>query len=220
MEPQSQSAEKIPEGLKIILDSMSPPPGVGNARFQLNWTTLLLFVPYIAYPLALLPIPHIYEGLCIYSIAFVIVSGFLISAFKEHMSHISNPFDFVRFELLNLLNAVVFFGIAYFYLSRADGGHFNQSIGAFDAVYFSFVTIATVGYGDIHPLSSLAKSMVISEIIFGLWFFVTVIPVAVADQAERIRQIRVSREKLAESLRKSLERGELKATEVRNDAEA
>lgn len=217
MEPQSQSAEKTPEGLKIILDSMSPPPGVGNARLQLNWTTLLLFVPYVAYPLALLPIPHIYECLCIYSIAFVLVSGFLISAFKEHMSHISSPFDFVRFELLNLLSAVVFFGLAYFYLSKVDGGHFNQAIGAVDAVYFSFVTIATVGYGDIHPMSTLAKSIVIFEIIFGLWFFVTVIPVAVADQAERIRQIRVSREKLAESLRISLERGELKATEVRKD---
>jgi hypothetical protein len=134
------------------------------------------------------------------------------------MAFVSNPFDFVKVELINLLNTVVFFGFGYFFLSNTGEGHFNQQIQVFDGVYFSFVTIATLGYGDIHPVSLLAKAIVIFEVIVGLWFFVTVIPVAVADQAERLRHFRIHRQKLAEELRKSFEKGELKVTEVRNDS--
>lgn len=128
------------------------------------------------------------------------------------MAFVSNPFDFVKVELINLLNTVVFFGLGYFFLSKTGETHFNQQIQAFDGVYFSFVTIATLGYGDIHPISLWAKTVVILEVVVGLWFFVTVIPVAVADQAERLRHFRIHRQKLAEELRKSFEKGDLKVT--------
>lgn len=220
MKSQTQKpTPEMPEVIKAFIDSASPPPGQGNARFKLNWTILLMLVPYLAYLLVLLPIPHLTWGLFVYSLAFVVVNCFLMSAFKEHMANVTTPFDFVKFEFITLLNAVVFFGLGYFFLSKTGEGHFNQAIQVFDGVYFSFVTIATLGYGDIHPVSSWAKSMVIFEIVVGLWFFVTVIPVAVADQAERIRHFRIHRQKFAEELRKGFERGELKATEVRNDTE-
>ncbi|MBD3412840.1 MAG: hypothetical protein GF421_00210, partial [Candidatus Aminicenantes bacterium] len=40
----------------------------------------------------------------------------------------------------------------------------------FDLLYFSVVTITTVGYGDIQPAIWLSKTLVIAEIIFGLGF--------------------------------------------------
>lgn len=208
---------EMPEMIKAFIDQASPPLGQGNARFTLNWTILLMFVPYLAYLLVLLPVPYLNWGLLAYSLALVLFYCFLMSAFKEQMAYVSNPFDFVKVELINLFNVVVFFGLGYFFLSKAGDGHFNQTIQVFDGVYFSFVTIATLGYGDIHPVSVAAKAMVILEISVGLWFFVTVIPVAVADQAERLRHFRMHRQKFAEELRKSFERGELKTTEVRND---
>jgi len=216
-QPKKDTAEE-PETLKIMLESLSPPPGQGSASFKLNWTTVLLFVPYLAYLLVLSPLPYLDLGLLAYSLFLILVSCFLMSTFKEHMGHISNPFDFVRFEFINLLNTVVYFGLAYFFLSKTGDAHFNQQIQAFDGIYFSFVTIATLGYGDIHPLSVAAKATVIFEIVVGLWFFVSVIPVAVADQADRIRHIRINRQRLGQELQKSLERGELKATYVHNDA--
>ena len=209
---------EMPEVIKAFIDQASPPQGQGNAHFELNWTILLMFVPYLAYLLIFLPIPYLNWGLLTYSLALVLVYCYLMSAFKEHMAYTSNPFDFVKVELLILFNVVVFFGLGYFFLSQAGGDHFNRTIQLFDGIYFSFVTIATLGYGDIHPVSSAAKAMVILEIAVGLWFFVTVIPAAVADQAERLRHFRIQRQKFAEELRKSFERGELKATEVRNDS--
>ncbi len=37
-----------------------------------------------------------------------------------------------------------------------------------DAVYFSFVTLSTIGYGDITPVNALARFLVLAEIVFGV----------------------------------------------------
>jgi hypothetical protein len=50
-------------------------------------------------------------------------------------------------------------------------------ISGLDALYFSSVTITTVGYGDILPVSPWAKLLVMSEVLAGL--FLLVISVAI-----------------------------------------
>ena len=44
-----------------------------------------------------------------------------------------------------------------------------------DMVYFSFVTIATLGYGDIVPLSGSAKGLAILEAVIGQMYLVVVV---------------------------------------------
>jgi len=39
-----------------------------------------------------------------------------------------------------------------------------------DFVYYSFVTLTTLGYGDIVPLSATARSLVYMEAIFGQFY--------------------------------------------------
>lgn len=39
--------------------------------------------------------------------------------------------------------------------------------GAFELLYFSIVTLATVGYGDIYPKTGMARALVASEILAG-----------------------------------------------------
>ena len=38
----------------------------------------------------------------------------------------------------------------------------------FKHIYFSFITITTVGYGDVYPLTMLAQFLVVVEIITGI----------------------------------------------------
>jgi hypothetical protein len=70
--------------------------------------------------------------------------------------------------LLSYLMTIYCFGLVYEDISRAPVQQFN--VGRLDLVsacYFSVVTISTVGYGDIFPLTSGARAMVSLEIIIG-----------------------------------------------------
>lgn len=49
---------------------------------------------------------------------------------------------------------------------------FNKELTFSDAIYFSFITHTTVGYGDIVPVSDVARSLVILHSF--LMFFNTV----------------------------------------------
>lgn len=55
------------------------------------------------------------------------------------------------------------------------GFHFLESLPLLDAIYFSIVTVATVGYGDIHPVTAAGKLLTIVVIITGVGTFLSVI---------------------------------------------
>jgi hypothetical protein len=50
----------------------------------------------------------------------------------------------------------------------------------FDLLYFSFITLATVGYGDITPLADPTRAMAMTEAVTGQLFLVTVVARVVA----------------------------------------
>jgi hypothetical protein len=51
-----------------------------------------------------------------------------------------------------------------------NGSPAQQSMSRFQALYFSFCTITTVGYGDIAPVSDLARMLSIAESTAGMFF--------------------------------------------------
>ena len=68
-----------------------------------------------------------------------------------------------------------FFGIAYFQIEQARPGSFAiagapsqpQQLDLQTAIYFSFVTLATLGYGDISPVKPTARGMAVTEAMLG-----------------------------------------------------
>lgn len=50
-----------------------------------------------------------------------------------------------------------------------------EGLSLIDAVYFSIVTVATVGYGDIHPVTSAGKFLAVVLIITGVGTFLGVV---------------------------------------------
>jgi hypothetical protein len=50
----------------------------------------------------------------------------------------------------------------------------GQSMKGFTAIYFSFITLCTVGYGDIVPLQGTARMLVVMEAMTGT-FYMTVL---------------------------------------------
>ena len=67
-----------------------------------------------------------------------------------------------------------FFGVFYWVLERAWPGSFSMATQSVDsgfslpsAIYFSFVTLATLGYGDVIPRSDTARGLAILEAVAG-----------------------------------------------------
>jgi hypothetical protein len=66
------------------------------------------------------------------------------------------------------LLAGLVFGVCFWLLGRLDPQAFNETdLSLARATYFSFVTLATLGYGDMLPRSELVQSLVIIEAVGG-----------------------------------------------------
>jgi len=75
------------------------------------------------------------------------------------------------------LLAGIYFGLLYWVLERMIPGTFTAT-GPFSqtsAIYFSFVTLATLGYGDIAPRGDIARGLAIIEGIGGQLFLAVLV---------------------------------------------
>jgi voltage-gated potassium channel len=83
--------------------------------------------------------------------------------------------------------AVVFIGTAGFMVI--------EKLSFLDALYFTIATIATVGYGDIHPVTAAGKVFAIIIIIFGIGTFLALVTGVTQVFLQR-RQLILNRERI------------------------
>ena len=89
--------------------------------------------------------------------------------------------------LIGLFFAHAYLG-AYDFNTDAFSASF-PSVGRFDLIYFSFVTLTTVGFGDITPAIDATRALAATQAVLGQLFLVTVVARAVGMLGqERIRR--------------------------------
>jgi hypothetical protein len=217
---ENENKEEVRKLLDTVLKTATIPEGQGNAYFEWNWSVLLILVPFIPYAmLFLINNIFVYYGLHAYSILMILVFIRLIYVFKREMWKVSNPFDFVTVELMNFAQLIIYFGMAFYCLEKASPRSFSEALSGVESVYFSVVTIATLGYGDICPASSYARILSIAEVLAGFWFVATVLPTAIADQAERMRHYRTTQEKAIDAMQDAAKKGLIKLVENSDNKE-
>ncbi|MBF0188784.1 MAG: NAD-binding protein [Magnetococcales bacterium] len=98
------------------------------------------------------------------------------------------------YELMSLLMmAVVSWGmvaVAFFVVER---GHNENVTTVWESVYWSIITITTVGYGDITPATTAGRVIAVLGTIFGMWVAVFMTSIIVAALTERIIYLREHR---------------------------
>lgn len=63
---------------------------------------------------------------------------------------------------------IVLFSSTYVIMSRWSPAAFNEALNRTSALYFTMVTLATIGYGDIHARSDGARIVVMFQIVFNV----------------------------------------------------
>jgi len=99
-----------------------------------------------------------------------------------------------RFELLTLLLLLLFIvftsGIAIYVLEEKINPHINS---LFDAFYWALVTISTVGFGDISPMTIEGRSVSMVIIISGIAMISFATSVIVSAFSEKLHEVKEHR---------------------------
>jgi voltage-gated potassium channel len=81
---------------------------------------------------------------------------------------------------------VVFFALFYYVLELNSPGQFDGLQTRTDALYFTVITLGTVGYGDIHAVGQIARAATMVQVAFDLVVIGALLAVASSNIARRI----------------------------------
>lgn len=89
--------------------------------------------------------------------------------------------------ILSVLYVVVmFFALFYYVLELNMPGQFDGLETRTDSMYFTVITLGTVGYGDIHAVGQVARAATTVQVVFDLIVIGTLLAVAAPGVAHRI----------------------------------
>ena len=89
---------------------------------------------------------------------------------------------------------VVAFALAYLNMSARNPAAFNEPLERTSALYFTVVTLATIGYGDIVPRTELARVTVMLQVVFNIVILGTAVRLIVGLARRRGGPIEARRE--------------------------
>ncbi|MBU0718629.1 MAG: hypothetical protein KJ749_10310 [Planctomycetes bacterium] len=117
------------------------------------------------------------------------VSVRLHTASREYVT--TTPARALLMAMISYTQAIIAFGVFYLFCALYRGDPFSasgkpclQSEWA-NAIYFSSVTISTLGYGDFAPTQWLGKILTVAEILLGIMILVFAVQLTVAATSGR-----------------------------------
>ncbi len=147
-------------------------------RRVLFGSAIVMFL--VVYPVELmLDVNLLTGGLGLWSITAGVAAGNAV-VFAVRARRVDSEHLFAALSAYLLAGLV--FGVIHYVLERAVPGSYAVNgvllavpFDISEAVYFSFVTLATLGYGDIVPVSEAARSIAIVEAIIGQLYLAVMI---------------------------------------------
>ena len=132
----------------------------------------------------------------IYSIVMVVA---LMSAYGVYFWYQLRGVKRARFPTLRAIEALILiaamflavFSIAYLLLSRGNPNSFTEPLTGFSSYYFSLTVLATVGFGDITPVSTASRAITMVQMALDL-VFVAILLRVVMGTAKKVVSSRKS----------------------------
>ena len=154
---------------------------IGGRRSTLIWgvilVSLVLISKWMNYFLPDLMPPEIFLALAILFSGFFVLNllGFILRASRVTL-------DILCAAIADYLMLGLLWSFAYQFVALAVPNAFVLTVKSatgplltgFEAFYFSFATLMTVGYGDIIPASNVSRMLAVTESVAGV-FYVTIL---------------------------------------------
>ena len=140
-----------------------------------NYITRKLIVELYVLLKTLFPLIILINGWYVYPIVCYLNIYLLIETYLYLFSKIFLEYQHFKVSNKRTLLMLVFnfiesgLSFAVIYMS---GDYMNVNLHYIDAIYYSFVTSATIGYGDIHPVTYFGKIISTIQIFCSISFFV------------------------------------------------
>jgi len=117
----------------------------------------------------------------------VLAMAFLIGGQVRQTFVDSTSVKLARLAVL-LTVTILLFALGYFTLERSAPGEIAGLETRLDSLYFTLVTLGTIGYGDIHPAGQTARAISCLQIVFNAVFIGALIRVILFQVNERARE--------------------------------
>lgn len=134
-------------------------------------TAGLLIVAYALFPSGVLSFAPV-----VYFAAGAVLFGLSLAWQLRNIVQAERPVDRL-IEAVGIMVplAVIVFATIYFVISTDSPAAFGEPLSKLDAVYFSVTVLATVGFGDIAPISEQARLFVTIQMLIDLVLFAAVV---------------------------------------------
>ncbi len=124
---------------------------------------------------------------------FILFRAFKIFRYTKSLQQFAGILGSMRFEFFTLMIfASVMISVSSVLIYVAEANNTNSAINTiFEAFYWSFVTLSTVGYGDFVPVTSLGRSVAMVIIVSGIAvisFMTSIVVSALSQQLEGIKE--------------------------------
>ena len=126
----------------------------------------------------------IVNGLLVAVAPFAIARGLLHDLRREHEVTVATLAGVLSIYLL----VGMFFSFLYGVVGAVDADALFAEVAKSnreDQIYFSFVTLCTVGYGDLTPAGNLPRAFSVAEMLVGQIYLVTIVSLIVGNLSAR-----------------------------------
>jgi hypothetical protein len=172
---------RVPLAFDLIFAVLCLHHGMGR-RYLLILTisvvTVALAADAIVHPLLSAVVPPMMSV-----IAFLTAASAVRFAMRARAVDVEHVYAGLSAYLL----AGVFFGVLHWRVDHVWSGSYGGTGGRFSltsAIYFSFVTLATLGYGDLVPKSELARGLAVLEAVAGQLYIAVMLARLVSAHAQ------------------------------------
>ena len=122
-------------------------------------------------------------------VALLVLALMAAGVVRQLRRHLDDTDRRVDGLIVSITVVMAVFALVYYTLQQRDPGQFAEMQTRLDALYFTAVTAASVGYGDVHAVGQTARAMVLVQIVFNVVFLGT----AVALLSSRIKAVASAR---------------------------